>query len=55
MSRYQSEPSVDPAQIITYRQRRKALRRGYVLPAEPAVLYTDFFTNTIHRPKRRRR
>lgn len=55
MSRYQSEPSVDPARIISYRQRRKALRRGYELPAEPAVLYADFFTNTTHRPKRGRR
>jgi hypothetical protein len=55
MSRYQTEPSVDPARIITYRQRRKALRRGYELPAEPAVHYADFFTSTTHEPKRGQR
>ncbi|MBE7163057.1 MAG: hypothetical protein INR72_17585 [Williamsia herbipolensis] len=53
-SRYESDDSVEPAHITTFRELRRARRLGFSAADEP-TLYEDFFRDTTTSDPRRAR
>jgi hypothetical protein len=51
-SHYESDDSVEPAHITTFRELRRARRLGFAAADEP-TLYEDFFRDTTRSDPRR--
>jgi len=50
MGLYETDPSVEPLRIRSYRQLRRDHRRGYPIELEvEPTLYSDFFKDQLRR------